>query len=214
MALGTSTVSDFAGSVSDLFAGFGASTQADLKAKGLDIQAAGDVAEGENYDLAADLAAKNAQYSESSTAIKEMQIDRQNTLAIGGQAADVASAGFSGSGSAMDLMRDSASQGALTKAVAGQNGLIQTAGYQEQEQSYQTMSAAAKSTAAGLENLATETEAAGKTSEIGDLISAGIKGIAGVASIALAPVTAGASLALGMAATSAIGDPSGSGGLY
>lgn len=214
MAFGASTLTDVSGSVSDLFSGFGATTQADLKAQGLDIQAAGDVAEGENYDLAASLAAKNAQYSESSTAIKEAQIDRQNTLAIGGQKADVASAGFSSSGSALDLMRDSASQGALTKAVAGQNGLIQTAGYEEQEQSYQTMSAAAKSTAAGLQNIASETEAAGKTSEIGDFISGALKGVAAVASIGLAPVTGGASLALGMAATSAIGDPTGSGGLY
>lgn len=195
MALSNSTFSDAAGSVSDLFAGIGATTQADLKAQGLDIQAQGDLAEGTNYDLAASLAGQNAQYTEASTAIKQAQIDRSTTLAIGGQQADVAGAGFASSGSALDLMRDSASQGALTKAVAGQNGLIQTAGYQEQQQSYETMSAAAKSTAAGLENIATETEAAGKTTEIGDFASAAIKGVGAIASIALAPATGGLSLA-------------------
>lgn len=197
MAFGASTISDIGGAVSDIFAGFGASAQANLKAQGLDIQAQGDLAEGENYDLAATLAGQNAQYTEASTAIKEAQLDRQNTLTLGGQKADVAAGGFAASGSSLDLMRDSASQGALTKAVAGQQGLIQQAGYEEQQQSYRTMSAAAKSTAAGLENLATETEEAGKTSEIGDFLSGAVKGIAGIASLAAAPATGGASLMIG-----------------
>ena len=195
MALSSTTFSDAGGAVSDLFAGMGATTQVGLKAQGLDIQAEGDLAEGQNYDLAATLAGQNAQYTEASTAIKEAQLDRTTSMAIGGQQADVAGAGFSSSGSALDLLRDSASQGALTKAVTGQQGLIQEAGYQEQQQSYETMSAAAKSTAAGLENIASETEAAGKTSEIGDFISAGLKGAAAVASVVLAPATGGLSLA-------------------
>jgi hypothetical protein len=188
----------------------GASTQANLKAQGLDIQAQGDLAEATNYDAAAVLAGQNAQYSESSTAIKEAQIDRSNYRSIGGQQADVAGAGFASSGSALNLMRDSASQGALTKAAAGQNGLIQTAGYQEQQQSYETMSAAAKATAAGLENIASETESAGTMTEIGDFVSGAIKGVATIASIGLAPVTGGASLALGAAAAAS----SGTGGLF
>ncbi len=183
MAFGASTITDAGGAVTDLFNAFGAQSQANMKAQGLNIQAQGDLAEASNYDLAATLAGQNAQYTEASTAIKQAQIDRSTSLAIGGQQADVASAGFSSSGSALDLMRDSASQGALTKAVTGQQGLIQTAGYQEQQQSYQTMSSAAKATAAGLENIASETEAAGKTAEIGDFVGAAIKGVAAVASL-------------------------------
>jgi hypothetical protein len=84
---------------------------------------------------------------------------------------------------------------------------------QEQQQSYQTMSAAARSTAAGLENIASETEAAGTTmTEFGDFAGGLLKGAAAIASIALAPATGG--LSLGLAATSAMGDPTGSGGLY
>lgn len=181
MAISNSLFTDAAGSVSDLFAGIGASTQAGLKAQGLDIQAQGDLAEATNYDAAATLAGQNAQYTASSTAIKEAQLQRQTTLAIGGQQADVAGAGFASSGSALDLMRSSAEQGALTKAVAGQQGLIQQAGYQEQQQSYETMSAAAKSTAAGLENIASETNSAGTISEIGDFASSAIKGAAAIA---------------------------------
>jgi hypothetical protein len=210
MAFGAATLNDAGGAVTDLFAGIGAQTQADLKAQGLQIQAQGDLAEASNYDLAATLAGQNAQYTEASTAIKQAQIDRSTSLAIGGQQADVASAGFSSSGSALDLMRDSASQGALTKAVTGQQGLIQTAGYQEQQQSYQTMSSAAKATAAGLENIASETEASGTMNMIGDIAGGLIKGAAAVASL----YTGGATAIVGQAAQSAIGDPTGIGGLY
>ena len=122
---------------------------------------------------------------------------------IGGQEADVAGAGFEASGSAIDLMRDSASQGALTKAVGEQQGLIQEAGYTEQAKSYQTMSQAANM-AANAEDKAAE----------GSTISGIFKGVAAVASIFAAPATGGASLAIGGAALSAVGDPNGIGGLY
>lgn len=183
MALSNSTFTDAAGSVSDLFGGIGAITQSDLKAQGLDIQAKGDLAEATNYDAAAVLAGQNAQFTQSSTAIKEAQLDRQTTLAIGGQQADVAAGGFSSSGSALDLMRDSASQGALTKAVAGQQGLITEAGYKEQQQSYETMSAAARATAAGLEDIADKTRDAGTIAGIGSFASSAIKGGAAIATL-------------------------------
>jgi hypothetical protein len=47
------------------------------------------------------------------------------------------------SGSALDLLRESASQGAMTKAVLGEQGLITEAGYQEQAKSYTDMASAA-----------------------------------------------------------------------
>lgn len=178
--LSSTTFSDIGAGVSDFFAGIGASTQADLKAQGLDIQAQGDLAEAKNYDLAAGLAGENAQFTESSTAIKQAQIDRNTTMTLGGQRADVAGAGFAESGSALDLLRDSASQGALTKAVAGQQGLIQEAGYQEQQQSYETMSAAARSTAAGLEDIANKTRSAGTMSEFGAIAGGAFKLGAGI----------------------------------
>ena len=45
-------------------------------------------------------------------------------------------------------------------------------------------------------------------------ITGGIKAIEGIASTGLAPFTGGASLAIGCAAASAVGDASGIGGLY
>jgi hypothetical protein len=161
MAFGASTISGFGGAASDLFSGFGD------KAK-----AQGDFAEAKNYGLASDLATQNEKFTETSTAIKQAQIDRENTKMIGGQEADVAGAGFAESGSALDLLRESASQGALTHAVAAQQGLITEAGYTEQAQSYQTMRQAA-------------IDAGNAANQAGDFatVSGIIKGVAGIASL-------------------------------
>lgn len=133
MAFGTGTVSSIGGAVQDLFA----AEAHQSKAKGLRI-------EGENYDLASKFATQNAQFTETSTAIKQAQLDREIFKTVGGQAADIAGAGFSASGSALDIMRDSASQGALTKAVGAEQGLITEEGYKVQSQSYTNMGEASR----------------------------------------------------------------------
>lgn len=132
MAFGAATFTDLGGAASDLFAGIGHQAKAKY-----------DFAEAQNYGLASDLATENEKFTETSTAIKQAQQSRESGLLLGGQQADVASAGFQESGSSLDLLRDSAAQGALTHAVAGQQGLITEAGYQEQAQSYKTMQGAA-----------------------------------------------------------------------
>lgn len=223
MAISSGTFSNIGGAVSDLFAGFGATTQANLKGEGLNLQASGqrlnaeglrikangDLAEGGEYDLAGSLATQNEQFTEQSTAIQEMQQARNTTMQIGGQKADIAGSGGAASGSALDILRDSASQGALSKAVLGQQGLITEAGYTEQAQSYNLMASTARTTAAGEEDIANQTDTianqtdalaaqtvqAGKDAATGDFISGAIKGVAAIASIALAPATGGLSLA-------------------
>jgi hypothetical protein len=160
--LGASTFDAAGGAVKDLFAG----NAANIKAKGNLLQA-------QQYDLAAELALKNKQFAETSTAIKEQQTQRQIETVVGQQQADVAAGGFASSGSALDLLRDSMSQGALTKAVAGQQGLIEEAGYQEQADSYKIMAQSAR--------LAAEAE---KTSGLGSYISAGFKAVTAIASLA------------------------------
>lgn len=254
--LGPSTVSDLGGAASDLFASLGASAKGKLQADGLRLQAAGtritagstrltaeslrtkakgDLAEADNYDLASGLARQNEAYTEQSTRLQQYQLNRQVTQAIGGQQASVAGAGFASSGSALDIMRDSASQGALAHGTLAQQGVITEAGFEEQAKSFDTMSAAGRATAAseygiadktdviagqqdqiavGQDQLAVDTQKVADQSATGSFISAALKGVAAVASLALAPETGGASIALGMAATSAVGDPSGSGGLY
>ena len=121
------------GGVSDLFASFG-----------YQAKARGEAFEQANYLAAAKLADFNAQWTATSTAIKTMQQDRETYKSLGETTADVAGAGFAESGSALDILRDSASQGALAKAVLQEQGQITEAGYKEQAQSYQNMAAAAQ----------------------------------------------------------------------
>lgn len=161
MAIGNATFSDFGGAASDIFAGFGAQS----KAKG-------DLLEQQNYQLAAQYALKEAQYTKMSTAIQEFQQQREVTKSLGQTAADVAGAGFAASGSALDILRESAGQGALQHAVLGYQGLIQEEGYKEQAQSYENMAQAAGDAAS-----------AEKMAGTGDFITGGIKVAAGIATL-------------------------------
>lgn len=225
MAVSNSTFSDLAGAASDLFAGMGASAKGALQAQGLQITAAGtrisaqstrlsaeglrlkaggDLAEAQNYDMAGDLATANEAYTAQSTRIQEAQTQRQITQTIGGQRASVAAAGFSSGGSAGDIMRDSANQGALAKGVLAQQGVITEAGFDEQAKSFATMAAAGRATAAGEMDIANQTDTiagqqdtiAGQQDQLavqtqnvanqqatGDFVSSAIKGAAAVATL-------------------------------
>lgn len=180
MALGTSTFSDLGGAVSDLF-----------QASGDRSKATGDRIEAQDYDLASSLATQNEKFTETSTAIKQAQNDRSIYQATSGVTADTAGSGFAASGSSLDVLRDSAAQGALTKAVAGQQGLITEAGYTEQATSYTNMADAANMAANAEDNAAK-----------GSTISGIIKGVAGVASL----FTGGATGAIGDLIPGAAGD--------
>jgi hypothetical protein len=56
-------------------------------------------------------------------------VDRQIYQTIGGQQAGTAGAGLAASGSPLDLLADSAGQGAFAKDVLAKQGLITEAGY-------------------------------------------------------------------------------------
>lgn len=161
MAFGASTLTDASGAVSDLFA-----------ASGDKSKATGDFLEAQNYGLASDLATQNAQYAEWNTNIQEQQNVRK-TLQIGGTAtADIAGSGLATSGSAGDLLRESAQNGQTAKEIGVAQGNITEAGYEEQAQSYNIMQQAA--TNAG--------NAANKAAQGAD-ITAGIKGAAAIATL-------------------------------
>jgi len=125
-------VGNISGAVSDLFLAESDRSKASF-----------DLTEGQEYGLASDLALQNKQFTEMSTSIKEAQISRDVSKSLGLTQAQEAGAGFATSGSGLDILRESTSQGALTKAVASENGLVQEAGYQERADSYKLMQAAA-----------------------------------------------------------------------
>lgn len=160
--LSASTFSSIGAGVSDIFQGFADESKAQ-----------GDILEGQAYGEAAQLALQNEQYTKMSTAIQQSQSDRQLYLSLGKTSSEVAGAGLSASGSALDILRSSASQGSLQKAVIGQQGLITEAGYQEQAQSYELMQQAANDAAS-----------AEKTSATGSFIAGAID-IGGAALMAL-----------------------------
>lgn len=141
----------------------------EINADSLRTKAAGDIAEATNYDLAAGLARENETFTEASNRIQQFQLSRNITSMIGTQRAGVAASGFSSSGSALDIMRDSAAQGALSKGVLGMQNMITEAGFEEQAKSFDTMSAAGRATAAA------EMAMAGKT----DVIAADQRAVAG-----------------------------------
>lgn len=163
MAFGTGTIGSLGGAVQDIFG----SEAHKLKAQGLRLEA-------QNYDEASVFARQNAEFAKISTGMKLAQQDREIYKTLGGIEADVAGAGFAASGSGLDILRDSASQGALLKAAASTQGLIQEEGYQVQSRSYTRMGEAARLAASAEDNAA---EAS--------LWSAGFKGANAIASIFL-----------------------------
>lgn len=211
MAFGNATFTDAAGAVSDLLGGsekaaglrISASGQRisaqgfDLSALGNEQRAQGDEAEATQYGLASTLATQNEAFTEQSVAIQQFQQQRQLTQSLGTTRADVAGSGGTLGGSALDILRDSASQGALTKAVMGQQGLITEAGYKEEAQSYDVMQSAA-TTAAGFERqegaietsmgvqeqgIADQTDALADKTQTDSYITGGIKAAAAVATL-------------------------------
>lgn len=165
MAFGVGTFNAAGGAVDDLFA-----------AKGLRMKAEGQVMEALRYGEAAAFADKNARFTETSTAIKDVQLQRKGYLALGSIEADVAGSGFTEGGSAMDILRDSAAQASLERSVAGYQGLIAEEGYQQQADSYRSMAAASQLAAKASRDAANAKE-----------ISAGIKGATAVFSLFTPP---------------------------
>lgn len=158
MAIGMPFFNALGGAVEDIFS-----------ADALRTKAAGNRAEAEAYGLSAELARQNKEFAITSTSIKTYQQQRGLYATLGQQATDVAAGGFEASGSALDLLRDSAAQGALTKAVLGQQGLIEQEGYEVQAKSYDIMRKSALMAADANER------AAGNR-----LIAGGVKGIAAI----------------------------------
>lgn len=111
--------------------------------------AVGSLSSAKGYKKAAGFADQEARISEESTRLQQFQQQRDLYRTLGGQQADIAGAGLANSGSALDIMRSSASQGSLAKQLVGMQGAIQTSGYQAEAESYRTMASASKKSGIG-----------------------------------------------------------------
>ncbi len=119
------------------------------------FSASGDKKAAKGYYQAAGYALKNVDLVKQSTALQETQAQREIYKVLGGQQADIAGAGLAASGSALDIIRSSAQQGALTKQLINYQGQITENGYEAEAASYiaqgQSLKAAAKGkTASGI----------------------------------------------------------------
>lgn len=124
-------LSDLGGAVNDLFGASGARTA------------------GDAYGSASDFATINARIAASATAARDEQIRRQVARSLGSTSAGVAGAGFAASGSALDILRSSAQEGALVRAVGEEQGAINVNSYLEQAGMFKGMQRAADTSATG-----------------------------------------------------------------
>ena len=122
-----SGLTDIGGAVSALFGARGAAASAG------------------SYRQAAGIANQNAILAAQATAIKQVQESRKLYQTIGKQEAQVGGAGFAESGTALNLLRSSTSQGALTKAMIAESGAITQNSYAQQAAQFNSMADAAKS---------------------------------------------------------------------
>jgi hypothetical protein len=122
------------------------------KASGDFASAAGDFAEASAYSKAATYAKQNSVIAAEAGRIKEFQTRRAIFQTLGQQGAAYAAGNLSKSGSAIDVYRNSVSQGALEKAIVQEQTQINVTGYLEQASEFSGLSAAAK--AAGAANIA------------------------------------------------------------
>lgn len=133
---GLAAAGDILGGVSNFFG-----DQSQAKAFGYEAQ--GDAAEAKAYGQAATYAEQNAQISAESTKLQQYQQERQSLQVIGAGQAAAAANGGTGGGSAQDILRGSVAQGALTKQVIGEQGIINETAYHEQAAQYTGMQNAA-----------------------------------------------------------------------
>jgi hypothetical protein len=137
--------------------------------------AEGNSAQAQSFQGAADLATQNAQLAATSTRIQETQTARSVAMSLGTTQADVAGAGFTMSGSALDLLKSSAQQGSLAKSLVNIQGAINENSYAAQAGAYSGEAAAAKE--------------ASKAGMIGAIASVGGALISGTGSLASAGKT-------------------------
>lgn len=143
----------------------------------------GATAEANSYNTAAQLAQQNAALTAASTRIQETQTARSVLQAEGTQVTDVAGAGFTESGSALDLLRSSAQQGALQESLTNIQGAINENAYAAQAGAYKGAAAAANENATANTVGAISAIGGALVSNGSSLVSAGKTVVSGISDV-------------------------------
>jgi hypothetical protein len=122
---------------------------------------AANTAEADAYRIAAGTAGGNADMELQAAALTAFQQAREVRKTVGSQLAEVASNGFRESGTSLNLLRDSVSQGAITDALTKLQGNITAAGYRGQQAAATAEGLAATGNAGSATALAAQYAAAG-----------------------------------------------------
>lgn len=140
----------------------------------------GATAEANSYNSAAQLADQNAQLTKTSTKIQQTQLAQKIYQTEGTQIADIAGAGFTESGSALDLLRSSAQQGSLAKSLVNIQGAINENSYAQQAGAYRGAAKAAGENAKANTVGAIASIGGAILSNTGTLLSAGKTVVSGI----------------------------------
>ena len=179
---GTGTGIDYGkaiGAVGDLFSGAGSYFAGQGKIAGDTAMAGGYTEEAASFTDAANIEAQNVKYAKLSGDLQNIAATRNIYKSESGTSSDVAGAGLAESGSALDILRGSAAQGALTHAVIGNQTAINENSYKQQEDAYQGEASMATAEASAATASASAAGTSGTMSSIGSALGA----VAGIASM-------------------------------
>jgi len=129
-------VTDSAGAVGSLFSAVGSFEAADMSKASAAMYSQAAAEEGQDISL-----------QELTDNVKNTQALRQTTMALGTVQSDIAGTGSANSGSALDILRDSAMQGQLQRSTVGLQNQVNINDMTEKVNEYQTEASNAEKTA-------------------------------------------------------------------
>lgn len=162
MSMLNSGIGDLSGAVSSIFSGFGSQIAAGASRRS-----------AQQYRDNAQNIETDKGLVEMGNRVKEFQANRTLENAVGSTQAAVAGNGFSNSGSGLDILRESATQGAITVNTTGVQDQMQLNDMERKAQAYLTEAQNAEDTAKA-QDLAAD----------GSFLGGALKGIGAVANLA------------------------------
>jgi len=161
------------GAAADLVGAAGSFLGGQANSAALQASAEGYRKEAQGFRDAANLEGFNIAYAGASGQLQDFAAARQIYKSESGTRADVAGAGFSGQGSAGDILRESAQQGAMQRSIIGTQTAINENTYKIQQTAYNAEADQADAAASAAEAQASAASTGGIMDAIGGVLKAG-----------------------------------------